>query len=68
MVASSQSDEESQSNINTNLMYINEAVTIDLFFLLLSYLLMFVASGDLSLTQNQKYDHPVINDDNDFVS
>jgi hypothetical protein len=49
-------------------MYINESVTIDLFFLLLSYLLMFVASGDLSLTHSQKYDHPVINDDDDFVS
>jgi hypothetical protein len=68
MTTASQSDEESQKNSIENQMFTNVAVTIDFLFLLLTYLLMFVSSGQLRLTQSQLYDHPVINDENDFVS
>lgn len=68
MTTASQSDEESQKNSQENQMFTNVAVTIDFLFLLLTYLLMFVSSGQLRLTQSQLYDHPVINDENDFVS
>lgn len=68
MSSSSQSDEESQKNLQENQEFTNVSVTIDLLFLLLTYLLFFVASGQIRLTNAQKYDHPVINDKNDFVS
>jgi hypothetical protein len=42
---SSQTDEESQKNLQDNQDYTNMAVFIDLLFLLLTYLLYFVASG-----------------------
>jgi hypothetical protein len=68
MSSSSQSDEESQKNLQENQEFTNVSVTIDLLFLLLTYLLFFVASGQIRLTNAQKYDHPFINDKNDFVS
>jgi hypothetical protein len=51
MTTASQTDEESQRNSMENQMFTNVAVTIDFLFLLLTYLLMFVSSGQLRLTQ-----------------
>ena len=46
----SQSDEESQKNLDENESWVNTTLAIDLLFLLTSYLFMFVASGQLKLT------------------
>ena len=43
-------------------------MVIDLIFLLMTYLLYFVASGTIKLTQRQMLEPPVINDSNDFVT
>jgi len=44
MAASSQSDEESQKNIQDNQDFVNSSVFLDLIFLLLTYLFMFLVS------------------------
>jgi len=68
MTAASQSDEESQRNIQENQDFVNTAVIIDIFFLISTYLLLFVAKGSLRLSKQQKLNHPHINDESDFVS
>jgi len=49
MTAASQSDEESQKNLKENLDATNISVVIDLLFLLCTYLMLFVATGELHL-------------------
>lgn len=68
MTAASQSDEESQRNIQENQDFVNTSVVIDIFFLITTYLLLFVAKGTLKLSKQQKQDHPHINDEHDFVN
>jgi hypothetical protein len=63
-----QSDSESQANLDDNELWMNVTLALDFVFLLASYLLLYVASGSLRLTRDQKYRVPVIYDDNDFVS
>jgi hypothetical protein len=67
MTAASQSDEESQKNLKENLDATNISVVIDLLFLLSTYLMLFVATGELHLAQKQLLDHPHIGDASDFV-
>lgn len=51
MTAASQSDEESQKNIQENQDFVNTSVVIDIFFLITTYLLLFVAKGTLKLSK-----------------
>lgn len=63
-----QSDADSQANLDDNELWMNVTLALDFVFLLASYLFLYVASGSLRLTKDQKYRVPVIYDDNDFVS
>jgi hypothetical protein len=51
MTAASQSDEESQRNIQENQDFASTSVVIDIFFLITTYLLLFVAKGTLRLSK-----------------
>jgi hypothetical protein len=63
-----QSDAESQANLEENELWMNITLALDYVFLLSSYLLFYVASGSLRLSQDQLYQVPEIYDENDFVS
>ena len=44
------------------------AVVLDILFVLSGYLVLLVASGSIKLTESQKQDAPLIQDENDFVT
>jgi hypothetical protein len=52
MAAASQSDEESQKNAQDNQDFVNTSVFLDLLFLLLTYMFLFVVTGESRLAKS----------------